>query len=177
MCDSHCSTGIGQGHQGENIQEEIRAAMWFWKVAAHVPFLNMWPQVLPFYPEMLPLLNSQFPGKSSVSNPPPHQHLFISTTQLLLTVFICISPLSALLMLNEAQDSQMWCSSLRGSFGNQRSPHKSCFPDWDPETAPLFVSLQESSGDSWEIPTRWAWGYLQLWGGWSVAHGERQAPL
>lgn len=115
-----------------------------------------------FYPEMLPLLNSQFSGKSSVSNLPPQQHLFISTTQLLLTVFVCISSLSALLMLNEAQDSQMWCCSLRGSFGNQRSTPKASFPDWDPKPTPLFVSLQQSSGHSWEIPIRWAWGYLQL---------------
>lgn len=43
---------------------------------------------------MLPLLNSQFSGRSSVPNLPPHQHLFMSTTQLLFRVFICISPLS-----------------------------------------------------------------------------------
>lgn len=50
MCDSHCAPGMGQGHQGENIQEEIRTAVCFWKVAARVPSLNMWPQVLPFTP-------------------------------------------------------------------------------------------------------------------------------
>lgn len=129
MWDSHCAApGIGQGHHGENIQEEIRAAVWFLKGACTCSLPECVTPSAASYPEMLPLLSSQFPGESSVSNLPPHQHLFISTTQLLLTVFICISPLSALLMLNEAQDRARCDAALSGAgLGSRGAPARSVF--------------------------------------------------
>lgn len=148
MWDSHCAaTGIGQGHQGENIQEEIRAAVWFLKGACTCSLPQCVTPSAASYPEMLPLLNSQFPGKSSVSNLPPHQHLFISTTQLLLTVFICISPLSALLMLNEAQDRARCDAALSGAgLGSRGAPARSVFQT-DIQKQLLSLSpLQQSSG-------------------------------
>lgn len=161
MCDSHCAPGIGQGHQGENIQEEIRAAVWFWKVAARVPFLNMWPQALPFTLRCYLCSIQVFREVKCFQSSPSPAPIYKYNTATINSVYLYFT-IVCLLMLNEAQDSQMWCCSLKACLGSRGTPTRPFFPDWCSTPTPLFVSLQQSSGDSWEIPIRWAWGCLQL---------------
>lgn len=126
MCDSHCAPGIGQGHQGENIQEEIRAAVWLWKVAAHVPFLNMWPQALPFtlrcYLCSIQVFREVKCFQSSPSPAPIYKYntATINSVYLYFTI-VCLADVKW----SPGQPDVMLLS--QGLFGKQRNPHKALF--------------------------------------------------